>query len=112
MHIIVVQAKTSPKFETKVIADLADNLTHVVGTGELPYPASPDVDNLRACLDAVYANIAKLSGGRPRLHVRGRGGVLGESRQRPVGTYKCGLRPGGTHIEADRRAFVDGCHGE
>ncbi|WP_213456745.1 AIPR family protein [Rhizomonospora bruguierae] len=70
VHVIVVQAKTSPRFETKVIADLADNLAHVVGTGELPYPASPDVDNLRACLDAVYANIAKFSGGRPRLHVR------------------------------------------
>ena len=70
VHFIVVQAKTSPRFETKVIADLADNLTHVAGTGELPYPASPDVSNLRACLDAVYANIAKFSGGRPRLHVR------------------------------------------
>jgi hypothetical protein len=70
VHIIVVQAKTSPKFETKVIADLADNLSHVVGTDDLPYPASPDVDNLRGCLDAVYANIAKFSGGRPRLHIR------------------------------------------
>jgi hypothetical protein len=70
VHIVVVQAKTSPKFETKVIADLADNLAHVVGKEELPYPASPDVDNLRACLDAVYANIAKFSGGRPKLHVR------------------------------------------
>jgi hypothetical protein len=70
VHIVVVQAKTSPKFETKVIADLADNLSHVVGKEELPYPASPDVDNLRACLDAVYANIAKFSGGRPKLHIR------------------------------------------
>ncbi|WP_199514143.1 AIPR family protein [Nucisporomicrobium flavum] len=71
VHIIVVQAKTSQKFESKVIADLADNLSHVVVKGgELPYPASPDVENFRASLDAVYRNIAKFSGGRPKLHIR------------------------------------------
>jgi hypothetical protein len=69
VRIIVVQAKTSPKFETKVIADLADNLTHVVAKEDMPYPASADVENLRACLSAVYANIAKFSGGRPKLYV-------------------------------------------
>ncbi|MEV0895660.1 AIPR family protein [Actinoplanes sp. NPDC049802] len=70
VRIILVQAKTSPKFEAKVLSDLADNLAHVVVSKEkLPYPASPDVENLRACLDAVYANIAKFAGGRPKLHV-------------------------------------------
>ena len=63
VHIIVIQAKTSQKFETKVISDLADNLSHVVVKGgELPYPASPDVENFRASLEAVYRNIAKFSG--------------------------------------------------
>ncbi|GAA0446830.1 hypothetical protein Aca07nite_57370 [Actinoplanes capillaceus] len=70
VRIILVQAKTSPKFEAKVLSDLADNLAHVVVSKEkLPYPASPDVENLRACLDAIYANIAKFSGGSPKLHV-------------------------------------------
>jgi hypothetical protein len=69
VRIIVVQAKTSPRFEGKVVSDLAENLGHVVAKEKLPYPASADVENLRQCLDAVYANIAKFSGGRPRLHV-------------------------------------------
>lgn len=66
---MLVQAKTSAKFEGKVLSDLADNLVHVVSRDKLPYPASADVENLRSCLEAVYANIAKFSGGRPRLHV-------------------------------------------
>ncbi len=53
-----------------MISDLADNLSHVVARGDLPYPASPEVENFRASLEAIYANIAKFSGGRPRLHVR------------------------------------------
>ncbi|WP_306204683.1 AIPR family protein [Actinoplanes sp. RD1] len=69
VRIIVVQAKTSSKFEAKVISDLADNLSHVVAREDLPYPASADVENLREALGAIYANIAKFSGGRPRLHV-------------------------------------------
>lgn len=69
MRIVLVQAKTSPKFESKVIADLADNLVHIVDKKPLPYPASSDIDNLRGCLAAVYDNIAKFDGGRPRLHV-------------------------------------------
>ncbi len=70
VHIIVVQAKTSPRFEAKVISDLADNLAQLVVKAEMSYPASADIENLRGCLDALYANIAKFSGGRPRLHVR------------------------------------------
>ncbi|MBB2948133.1 hypothetical protein FB565_007904 [Actinoplanes lutulentus] len=70
VRIIVVQAKTSPRFEAKVISDLADNLVHLTAKSDLPYPASPDIDNIRGCLEAVYANIAKFAGGRPRLHVR------------------------------------------
>jgi hypothetical protein len=69
VRVVVVQAKTSPKFEAKVIADLADNLSHVVAKDRLPYPASDDVENLRNCLTAIYENIAKFSGGRPQLHV-------------------------------------------
>lgn len=70
VRIIVVQAKTSEHFDTKVLSDLADNLRHVVDPADLPYPSSAGVDGIRECLRAVYANIAKLSGGLPRLHVR------------------------------------------
>jgi hypothetical protein len=70
IRVVVVQAKTSAKFETKVVSDLAENLRHVVGPIPIPYPTSADVDNLCACLVAVYDNIAKLSGGLPQLHIR------------------------------------------
>jgi hypothetical protein len=70
VRIIVVQAKTSPGFDTKVVSDLADNLRHIIDSDPLPYPASSDVDNMRGCLKVIASNIAKLSGGLPRLHVR------------------------------------------
>jgi hypothetical protein len=70
VQVIIIQAKTSPGFETKVISDLAENLSHVVGPGGLPYQASADVGNIRDCLNAVYENIGKLSGALPQLHVR------------------------------------------
>ncbi len=70
VDIVVIQAKTSPGFETKVITDLADNLEHVVESKPLRYAASPDVANIRECLHAVYENIAKLTGDLPSLYVR------------------------------------------
>lgn len=70
VDIVVVQAKTTAGFETKVVSDLAENLVHVVGSGPLRYAASPDVANIRECLTAVYDNIGKLSGDLPRLYVR------------------------------------------
>jgi len=70
VDIVIVQAKTSAGFDTKVISDLAENLVHVAGSGPLPYAASPDVTNVRECLTAVYENIAKLTGDLPRLYVR------------------------------------------
>lgn len=69
VRVVVVQAKTSAGFETKVVSDLADNLCQLVGPGDLLYPASPDVEDLRDCLRAVYENIGKLSGKLPRLYV-------------------------------------------
>jgi hypothetical protein len=70
VDIVVVQAKTTAGFETKVVSDLAENLVHVFGPGELPYAASADVTNIRECMDSVYDNIGKLSGDLPRLYVR------------------------------------------
>jgi len=70
IDIVIVQAKTSPHFEAKVVSDLGNNLEHVVGSDLLPYAASADVENIRECLDAVYSNIGKLSGDLPRLYVR------------------------------------------
>ncbi|MEO6087193.1 MAG: AIPR family protein [Umezawaea sp.] len=69
VQIVVVQAKTSTGFETKVISDLAENLCHVTSSEPLPYEASEDVRNLRDCLTAIYANIGKLSTRLPQLHV-------------------------------------------
>lgn len=70
VRVVVVQAKTSPRFETKVISDLADNLCQLTKDGDVPYPTSPDVDDLRDCLRAVWDNIGKLTSGLPRLYVR------------------------------------------
>lgn len=70
VDIVIVQSKTTAGFETKVVSDLAENLMHVVGPGDLPYAASADVVNLRECLDAVYDNIGKLSGDLPGLYIR------------------------------------------
>lgn len=70
VQVVIIQAKTSTGFETKVISDLAENLSHVAGSGPLPYHASADVENIRDCLSAVYANIGKLSSLLPQLHIR------------------------------------------
>ena len=70
VQVIVIQAKTSSSFETKVISDLAENLGHITGSAPIPYAASADVENIRACLRAVYENIGKLSGSLPQLHIR------------------------------------------
>ncbi|HWO68886.1 MAG TPA: AIPR family protein [Umezawaea sp.] len=69
IQIVVVQAKTSSGFETRVISDLAENLCHVISSDPLPYQASEDVRNLRDCVMAIYANIGKLSSRLPQLHV-------------------------------------------
>ncbi|GAA1853737.1 AIPR family protein [Myceligenerans crystallogenes] len=70
VQVVIIQAKTSSKFETKVISDLAENLGHLCGAGEIPYEVSADVRSLRECLDAVYEEPARLAGRLPELHVR------------------------------------------
>jgi hypothetical protein len=69
VQVVIIQAKTSSKFETKVISDLADNLGHLCGSGGIPYVVSADVASLRACLDVVFKNSARLAGQLPQLHV-------------------------------------------
>ena len=70
VRFVLIQAKTSPNFETKVISDLGNNFKHVFSLSPLPYPASPDVENLRECIAAVYEHPAKLASGLPKLDVR------------------------------------------
>jgi hypothetical protein len=70
VRFVTVQAKTTAGFEAKVFTDLADNLVHLFTAPQVRYPASEDVVNLRACIDAIYSNVAKLSRGLPRLSVR------------------------------------------
>jgi AIPR protein len=70
VRFVLIQAKTSSSFETKVISDLGNNFKHVFSRNPLPYPASPDVENLRDCIAAVYEHPAKLASGLPKLDVR------------------------------------------
>jgi hypothetical protein len=70
VQFIVVQAKTSPRFETKVISDLADNLRHIFGPAELVYPASESVADLRSSIRALYTQISRFAERPPRLRVR------------------------------------------
>jgi len=70
VQFIVVQAKTSPRFEAKVISDLADNLRHVFAPAALVYPASGDVVDLRTSIRALYTEISKFADKPPRLRVR------------------------------------------
>jgi len=70
VQIVVIQAKTSPGFDEAVIANLADNLMKIFTSDPIPYAASPDVMNIRECKAAVYADLGKLGGKLPRLHIR------------------------------------------
>ena len=69
VRFVVVQAKTSTAFQTKVFTDLADNLLHVFTTKQLSYPCSDAVLNLRACIDAIYADVGKLTRELPSISV-------------------------------------------
>ncbi|MGC4805740.1 AIPR family protein [Micromonospora sp. DT233] len=69
VRFVVVQAKRSEKFETKVFTDLADNLVQVFRREPMTYKASEEVANFRACVDAVYGDVKKLSKGLPKLAV-------------------------------------------
>lgn len=69
VQFVIIQAKTSSKFETKVLSDLADNLGHLCGSGVVPYDISADVASLRDCLDIVFENSARLAGQLPQLYV-------------------------------------------
>jgi hypothetical protein len=69
VHFVVVQAKTSAKFETKVFTDLADNLVQIFTAERMTYQSSPDVQNFRACVEAIYADVSKLTQALPRLSV-------------------------------------------
>ena len=70
VRFVLIQAKTSASFETRVISDLGNNFKHVFGPGPLPYVASSDVENLRECIAAVYEHPAKLASVLPKLDVR------------------------------------------
>ncbi|HEV8559510.1 MAG TPA: AIPR family protein [Actinophytocola sp.] len=70
VRVVVIQAKTSASFETKVVSDLAENLRHILGPEDVRYPSSSGITNIRECLQAVYGDIGKLSDRPPRLHVR------------------------------------------
>ncbi|MDG4833634.1 AIPR family protein [Solwaraspora sp. WMMD1047] len=70
VRIVLGQAKTTAGFEGKVLSDLADNLHHLFGEAPPPYPISPDVENIRGCLRAIFANIGKFTGKLPKLHIR------------------------------------------
>lgn len=68
-HFVIIQAKTSPHFQTKVFTDLADNLVHIFTAKTLTYECSDEVRDFRAAIEAVYAEVGKLSPELPRLSV-------------------------------------------
>ncbi|WP_037705859.1 AIPR family protein [Streptomyces sp. AA1529] len=80
VRFIISQAKTSPRFEAKVFTDLADNLVDLFTSDTLNYPTSPEIRNLRECIDVIYADLGKLSRALPALSIRyASTGVVGDS---------------------------------
>ncbi|MGA4687343.1 AIPR family protein [Micromonospora sp. AB353] len=69
VHFVIIQAKRSERFETKVFTDLADNLVQVFRREPMTYKRSEDVANLRACRDAVYEDVSKFRKNLPKLSV-------------------------------------------
>ncbi|MGW4947955.1 AIPR family protein [Actinoplanes sp. NPDC004185] len=69
VRFVVVQAKTSSGFQTKVFTDLADNLVEIFTAAEPTYVSSDEVKNLKACIDAVYSDVGKLTRELPKLSV-------------------------------------------
>lgn len=71
VQFVIIQAKTSSRFESKVISDLAENLSHLCGPDqELPYEVSGEVSGLRECVEVVFDDPVRLAGRLPELHVR------------------------------------------
>ncbi|MEV7413232.1 AIPR family protein [Streptomyces althioticus] len=70
VRFIIVQSKTTQGFEAKVFTELADNLVELFTSDTLDYPASPEIANLRECIDVIYADLGKLSRGLPSLSIR------------------------------------------
>src|SRR5262249_7014917 len=68
-HFVIIQAKTSPHFLTKVFTDLADNLVHIFTAKTLTYECSDSVRDCRASIDVVYSDVGKLARELPRLSV-------------------------------------------
>ncbi|MEV4720276.1 AIPR family protein [Micromonospora noduli] len=69
VRFVIVQAKRSEKFETKVFTDLADNLVQIFGRQPMTYKRSDDVADLRACVDVVYSDVSKFKKALPKLSV-------------------------------------------
>jgi hypothetical protein len=69
VHFVIVQAKSSPRFEAKVFTDLADNLHHVFAAKALTYQCSDAVRDLRTSIESVYGDLQKLARELPRLSV-------------------------------------------
>ncbi|MGW7354225.1 AIPR family protein [Streptomyces sp. NPDC054784] len=70
IRFIITQAKTSQGFEAKVLTELTDNLVELFTADVLEYPASPEIANLKECLEEIYADLGKLSRGLPDISVR------------------------------------------
>lgn len=67
--IIVVQAKTSSNFEGAVLADLADNITDLLGDRPT-LPMSQAVSEFRSLITALYDNSSAFRRSRPELVLR------------------------------------------
>jgi hypothetical protein len=110
VQIVIIQAKTSAGFEEKVVADLADNLKQIFDSAPIPYAASSDVDNIRECQAAVYADLGKLNGKLPRLHIRyvTTGGQVSDGIRKKAGQAEKRLADLGMFGEVDFRCVTRG----
>jgi hypothetical protein len=69
VHFVIVQARMNPTFSAGTFTMLASNLSHLFTDNPFNLPHSEQIARLRACIDAVYADVGLLNKGLPRLSV-------------------------------------------
>jgi hypothetical protein len=57
VHFVVIQARMNPTFSGATFATLASRLGHLFTETPFVLPASDTIRQLRACIDAVYADV-------------------------------------------------------
>jgi hypothetical protein len=69
VQMVVVQAKTTPEFESKVFTELADSIEHIVTAPVLRNGCSVRIQHVRRCVQALYADERRIAKHKPSLYV-------------------------------------------